>query len=124
MLPPPTTSASSTPERRTSAISAAICSTVSGSIPYSCLPISASPESFSRTRRNTLRPGTGDALCLVSTLAIRELSQSEPLELDHLEPGLLQRLADGLVRVVDPLLVDERRVGVPLVQPPLDDLLP
>ena len=51
MFPPPTTIATSTPRRWTAATSFAIASTRSGSVPYSRLPISASPESFSSTRR-------------------------------------------------------------------------
>src|SRR3546814_1080146 len=50
MLPPPTTRQTSTPRLRTWATSAAICATMPGSIPYSRLPIRASPEIFSRTR--------------------------------------------------------------------------
>src|SRR5690242_9587148 len=53
MLPPPTTIAVSTPRRCVSATSAAIAFTHSGSVPYSRSPISASPDSLSRIRRNT-----------------------------------------------------------------------
>src|SRR5687768_13851364 len=51
MLPPPTTIAISTPPSLASAICAAISRVTSGSIPYCRDPISASPESFSSTRR-------------------------------------------------------------------------
>src|SRR3546814_11288176 len=50
MLPPPTTRQTSTPRLRTWATSAAICATMPGSMPYSRLPIRASPEIFTRTR--------------------------------------------------------------------------
>src|ERR671925_2363425 len=50
MLPAPTTSATSTPRAATEVICSAIRVTRSGSVPYSSDPISASPESFSRTR--------------------------------------------------------------------------
>src|SRR5919198_4742869 len=50
MLPAPTTTAISTPFAETSLICLVIASTRSGSVPYSSEPISASPESFSRTR--------------------------------------------------------------------------
>src|SRR5947209_14931219 len=53
MLPPPTTIATSTPRRWVVATSVAIAVTQSGSVPYSRSPIRASPESFSRIRRNT-----------------------------------------------------------------------
>ena len=51
MFPPPMTMATSTPRRATSAISSARRSTTAGSMPKDWLPRSASPESFSRTRR-------------------------------------------------------------------------
>src|SRR5258706_6455967 len=50
MLPPPMTTATSTPSPRTSAISDAIPSSVAGSMPNPDCPMSASPESLSRIR--------------------------------------------------------------------------
>src|SRR5262249_30709814 len=49
-LPPPTTIEHCTPSECTSLISPAIRLIVSGSTPYSCSPISASPDSLSRIR--------------------------------------------------------------------------
>src|SRR5687768_18547836 len=56
MLPAPTTTAISTPWARTSPTWVATRSIWAGSVPYSRSPISASPESFSRTR---LKRGSG-----------------------------------------------------------------
>ena len=49
----------STPRSRTAATWAATARTRSGSVPYSRSPMSASPDSFSRTR---LKTGAGDSL--------------------------------------------------------------
>src|SRR5688572_12316954 len=51
MLPPPTTMAISVPSVFAALIWDAMPRTTSGSIPYSCSPMSASPESFRSTRR-------------------------------------------------------------------------
>src|SRR5687768_5068569 len=50
MLPAPTTTAISTPRPVTELICSLICSIRSGSVPYSSVPIRASPEIFSSTR--------------------------------------------------------------------------
>ena len=50
MFPPPITTESSGPPVRTATSSRASVSTVAASMPYSRVPIRASPESFSRTR--------------------------------------------------------------------------
>src|SRR3954468_19560382 len=50
MLPPPTTTATSTPRRAVSAISPATWVRTSGLMPYPWLPISASPEILRRMR--------------------------------------------------------------------------
>ena len=50
MLPPPMTTATSTPSRCTSTTSCAIWSATGGSMPYERSPMSASPDSLSRTR--------------------------------------------------------------------------
>src|SRR4051794_5521591 len=103
MLPAPITRATSSPSWCTATISRASASTVPWSTPYDFEPISASPESFRRTRRNGAFCGSGVAL------ATRLLCQSEAPELDDLEAGFLQRLSDpGLAaRVVDPDLLGE-----------------
>src|SRR5438093_5305122 len=119
MFPPPTTIESSTPERRTSAISSASDSIRSWSIPKSWSPESASPESLSRTRWK-LRAGAGAGVGLAAMQAL--LCHGEALELDHLEPDLVEHLADALARLVDPRLLLEHDLGEPLLDPTVDDL--
>src|SRR3954462_9779042 len=90
MLPPPITSAISSPFARTSTSSRASWSTVSASRPYSREPIRASPESFSRTRLNPI--------------ALRD---GVPGVIEKLDAALLQVLRDRarrLVRAVPRLL--------------------
>src|SRR5690349_12892055 len=118
-FPPPTTIASSTPERWTSASSSESDSMRSWSMPKSCSPESASPESFSRTRWNRVPAGAGVGLAAMRAL----VCHGEALELDHLEPRLVEDLADALARVVDPELVVEHDLGEPFLDPALDDLL-
>src|SRR5438105_591238 len=59
MLPPPITRHNSTPSRCTASTSAATWATIGGSSPYSRSPISASPDSFSSTRRYLNAPDFG-----------------------------------------------------------------
>src|SRR5579871_652945 len=61
MLPPPITSAISTPRPCTSMSSSAICDSVPGSMACSVEPIKASPESLSRMRRY-FTPGASGSL--------------------------------------------------------------
>src|SRR3712207_1924542 len=111
MFPAPTTIAISTPCPWSSATSAAMRSTSWRSRPYSLSPISASPESFRRTRRNAGRPS-------------RSACNGVACVLEHLELVLLERLVDGLPGVVDPLLVREDGLAEEaLRQHPLDDLV-
>src|SRR5215207_177411 len=111
MFPAPTTIAISTPCSWSSAISVAICSTSCRSSPYSLSPIRASPDSFSRMRRKAGLP-----LCLPG--------KGVTLVLENFELMLLERLGDGLARVVDPLLVGQDcPAEEPLREHPLDDLL-
>src|SRR6058998_1804043 len=103
MLPPPITTAISSPLARASTSSCATCSTVCASRPYSCEPIRASPESFRRTRLKPTRP-LGDCV---------------PGVVEQLDPVLLQVLghgAGGLVRAVPGLLHQHRLAVEPLVQ--------
>src|SRR5918999_3738 len=110
MFPAPTTIAISTPRSWSSRISPAIRSTSFRSRPYSFSPISASPESFSRTRRKAALPS-----CSCKSL---------PVVLDDLQLMLLERLRDGLAGVVDPLLVGKDHLAEePLREHPLNDLL-
>src|SRR5262249_54827318 len=110
MLPPPITSASSSPSARTSTSSCASWSTVTASRPYSRGPIRASPESFSRTR---LKP-------------IARLRDCVPGVVEELDPLLLQVLRDRARRLVGavPRLLAQHGLAVEaLVELPLDDLV-
>ena len=104
MFPPPTTIASSTPRCWTPTISSAIAATRAGSRPCSRSPISASPESFRRTRRET---GRSAVLSAGTASVLVTLAELEPLELEHLGAFLAERLADRLCLVVDPDLLGE-----------------
>src|SRR4029450_11173272 len=90
---------------------------VAGSIPWSRSPISASPESFRRTRRNGAVRWSG-----VAALVTRLLCQGEAAEPRPPEARLLECGADLLAAVVDPLLLVQDEIGQPLVDPSLDDL--
>src|SRR5438067_8574586 len=123
MLPAPTTTAVSTPSRWTLTISCATASIVARSIPYSRSPMSDSPDSFKRMRRNTGRT-SARATTTSSGLMLTSAAQLEPLELEHLRPFVAECLLDLLRGVMDPLLV-RQHVGAEesLVQHALDDLL-
>src|SRR5438552_513138 len=95
MLPPPTTTATSTPSLAVWAISLATCVRTSGLMPYPCCPISASPEILRRTR---LYAG----LAIAATLAPRRVVGNRPgpgLAVDERAPTLgLRRGWRGLHR--------------------------
>src|SRR5215207_239066 len=111
MLPAPTTIAISMPNSWRSAISAAMRSTSWRSRPYSMSPMSASPDSFNRTRRKAGLPA-GSA------------RKGVALVLEDFELMLLERLGNRLACVVDPLLVGQHGLAEePLRKHPLDDLL-
>src|SRR3954447_12108609 len=119
MLPPPTTTATSTPSACTRSTCLAMALMRSGSAPYSRSPISASPESFRRMRSNA-----DDALLLA------ELVPGEPADHDVL-PRLRRRgraqVLDRLTAVlalVHVLLVQQHDLLQPLAQPALGDLRP
>src|SRR3954451_12711270 len=119
MLPPPTTTATSTPSACTRSTCLAMALMRSGSAPYSRSPISASPESFRRMRSNA-----DDALLLA------ELVPSEPADHDVLtrlrcrgRAQVLDRLTAVLV-LVHVLLVQKHDLLQPLAQPALGDLRP
>src|SRR3712207_1047780 len=124
MLPPPTTTATSTPRSATCLICAAMAAMRSLSAPYSSGPIRASPESFRRIRRNA-----GVRAPFPSTGLL--LAHREPAEAaDHhvlarlrggLAPDLLDRAAVVLVRV-HVRLAQEHDLVEPLPQPALGDL--
>src|SRR4051794_39130802 len=116
MFPAPITSATSRPLCWTSTISSASAEIWSASTPWSRSPISASPESFSRTRWNGRSEGARSCACAVRSSP----GNGHPLELDHLEPALLQPLPDGLRGVVDPLLLEQDLLREPLVEAAFD----
>src|SRR5688572_20484511 len=102
MLPAPSTTETSTPRSRTLLSCLAICSTVSGSVPNSRSPISASPDSLTRTRSKaglsvTLRPSSGSR----PDLEAREAADDHVLAggAGELDAHLLDRLAVVLVGV-------------------------
>src|SRR4249919_2757314 len=127
MLPPPTTIASSSPSDWTATISLAIPSTVFGSVPYSWSPISASPESFRRTRRKAGAVPEGARSASSSCVVTRLFCDREALERDDTRSGLAERLTHRLRRVVDPRLLGERAARLHRVEAlrehALDDLL-
>src|ERR1044072_7203894 len=122
MLPAPTTIAISTPRARTAATWAATARTRSGSVPYSSSPMSASPDSLSRTRLNAgfrASPATG-------LLADREAGEAAHHDVlaglaGELGAQLLDRLAVVLV-AVDVGLLEQDRLLHPLAQLALGDL--
>src|SRR5918994_3224978 len=127
MLPPPTTIASSRPSVWTSTISRAIASIRFGSVPNSWSPISASPDSFRRTRRKAgAAPASASSVscCCVVT---RLFCDRQAREGDDTRVGLGKRLPDRLRRVVDPRLLGQDAAGLHGVEPfrehALDDLL-
>src|ERR1043165_8456593 len=110
MLPPPMTSAISTPVARTPFNSPASSSTTSAFSPKSCAPLRASPESLSRARLNA-----------AGTLADRV-----PGVVDELDAALLQVPRDRARRFVGaiPRLLGQHRLAEELlVHLALDDLL-
>jgi hypothetical protein len=62
MLPPPTTTATSTPRSWTALISSAMARATFTSTPYACAPISASPDALSRMRLKAGAP----AVCVLA----------------------------------------------------------
>src|SRR5215213_8438460 len=105
MLPPPTTIASSRPSR-------AIASTVFGSVPYSWSPISASPESFRRTRRKAGAAPEGDRTSSWWGVVTRLFCDREAPERDDTRSRLADRLTHRLRRIVDPRLLAQHAAGL------------
>src|SRR4249919_2177997 len=108
MLPPPITSAISSPPDRTRMSSQARSSTVRASSPNSPGPIRASPDSFSRTR---LKGTLGDGVPGVVE------------ELDPVLGEILRDRAGCLIGPVPRLFPQHGLSEEPLVQLALDDLL-
>src|SRR3954454_17131361 len=119
MLPPPTTTATSTPSAWTRSTCSAIALMRSGSAPYSRSPMSASPESFRRMRSNA-----AEAL-LLADLVAREATDHDVLACLRRRgrPHVLDRLAAVLV-LVHVLLVQQHDLLQPLAQAALGDLRP
>src|SRR5918994_14094 len=119
MLPAPTTIATSTPRPRTSPTWFAIRSICAGSVPYSRSPISASPESFSRTR---LKLAEAIRRLLLSHLEAGEARDPDVLAGLGGELGaqVLDRLA-LVALLVEVLLIEQDQLGGPLAELPLDD---
>src|SRR4051794_38024981 len=119
MLPPPTTTATSTPSACTRRTCSAMASMRSGSAPYSRSPMSASPESFRRMRSKA-----------AEALLLAYLISGEPADHDVLaglrrrgRAQVLDRLA-GVLVAVHVLLVEQHDLLEPLAQAPLGDLRP
>src|SRR5512132_3353920 len=133
MLPAPTTTAISTSRERVLPSCSAIRSTREASVPYSRSPISASPESFRRTRWNF---GSSKAIALAARgpglfppdPEVGKARDAHVLAglVDDVLPHLLDRLALVLVDV-DVLLLEQRHRLLPLgelsADDPLDDLV-
>ena len=121
MLPPPTTTATETPSRATSAISAAIAAarvTSTGAVG----PVNTSPESLSRTRRYVGFPSAGTFTA--SRLADGELGEAPYADvLTQRADGFADQIAHGLFIVAYEGLVEQHMVFVPLVELPIDDLI-
>src|SRR5947209_4691823 len=126
MLPPPTTIATSTPRRCTSATSRAMAWTRSGSVPYSRSPISASPESFSSTRRNAAGREADVSCCAVSATDREPGKATDHHILTRLAGKRRAELLDrptAVLVLVDVLLAEQHHVVEPLVDLALDDAL-
>src|SRR5512139_1469063 len=145
MFPPPTTRATCTPRAATSRISAERPARTFSSMPYSCRPIRASPDSLSRIRRYdgfaTEPPGGAGKSrsplpelfrhlgCQVVRPLLEPLADLEPDEAPHGDlrarglPGLREQLPHLPVRVLDERLLHEAEVGEIFLQLPLGDLV-
>src|SRR3954470_4078614 len=124
MLPPPTTTATSTPRSCWRRTCSAIAAIRTGSAPYARAPISASPESFSSIR---LKAGPASASAtrsgLLADLEAREAADHDVLA--RLRRRGRAQVLDGLAAVlvrVHVLLVEQHDLLEPLAQPPLGDL--
>ena len=116
------------PFRWTPTISRAIASTVFGSVPYSWSPISASPESFRRTRRKAGAAPEGGRSASSSCAVTRQSATERALERDDTRSGLAERLtrpsspSRGSTAARSSDAAGLRRVE-PLCEHALDDLL-
>src|SRR5579871_3368004 len=115
MLPPPTTIATETPARLTSAICSAMMRVVLTSTPVPS-PANASPDIFSRTRENRGRAG------------VRSLTKRVPRKAPHANSlaeradRAIHHVADAHGVVLDEGLIEQTVLLEPLIQLPLDDL--
>src|SRR5437879_4464728 len=145
MLPPPMTTATSTPRARTSATSEAMFSSVAGSMPKPPAPMSASPDSLSRIRlKRGLAAGAASAMggdyisetgllgdlggkiVLLLFQPLTQLPADEAPNLDvlaQLGHQLREQRPDGLLAVLGahPDLVEQAHVLLPLAYLPVDN---
>src|SRR5437763_6524225 len=127
MLPPPTTTAISTPSSVfAAATSSAMRWTTAASSPEPVVvSANTSPESFSTTRsyRDASPNASPYAISRRRTRGLfgTDLDPNEAAD-GRILAELAHELADGGLRVTDEGLLDEDRVLVEAVQPPLDDL--
>src|SRR5215218_5375496 len=96
-FPPPTTIATSTPRLATAWTALAIAAMRAGSAPYSRSPMSASPDSLRRTRRNAGCPFCDSGL-LLAHLEAREAPDDDVLA--GRGGDLRPQLFDGLCLVL------------------------
>src|SRR5580692_105356 len=116
MFPPPTTIATETPARLTSAISLAIASVVLTSTPVPC-PAKASPEIFNKTREKR------------GPIGVPSLTKGVPREAPHAKPfaqrsnRTINQIADGHCVILDEGLIEQAALLKPLIQFALNDFL-
>src|SRR5690606_34194468 len=123
MLPPPTTSATWTPRLTISWTSDARRWIKDGEMPYSPSPISASPLNLSKTRLyaawRMLSPVPLDRrlraahlrhhlIGKVFLLALDAFADLVASETHHFGAGILEQLADRLIRILDERLTNQR----------------
>src|SRR5262245_34411395 len=118
MLPPPTTTAISTPSSaRASATSSAMRCTTAASIPkLVVVSANASPDSLRTTRRYSL------SSLMIGTLVLAHLHAGEPRQLG-VAAEAFDELGDAHLRVLHGRLLEQHDVLVERVEPALDRAL-
>src|ERR1700720_3278883 len=129
MLPPPITMQISTPSACTDWISLAMRPTISGSRPYSRAPISASPDSFKRTRGYLRSADMRPALTRLAELSRRQNSRYHqidptvaPLSVRRASAFLSEERAERKSRRTASVLQLRRNLGREIGALPLDPL--
>src|SRR5579862_2411641 len=113
MLPPPTTTATCTPLRTTSAVWRAMLATVTGSMPSFSPPANASPESFNNTRFHCWsgQSTRGDSTAAVCPRGAGASGTGlEPGETLHRHTRLVEILLHRLLVVADEGLLEQHVV--------------